>query len=50
MSGDASFVASRLPLGILGIFFDRENGLFALAPMYLLALPGLLLLWRAAPK
>jgi hypothetical protein len=35
-----------LPVGLLGTFFDRENGLFPLAPVYLLAVPGLALLGR----
>jgi hypothetical protein len=35
-------VASRL----LAWLFDQEHGLLAYAPIYLLALPGLLVLWR----
>ena len=38
---DPGFRSSRLPMGMLGVLFDRENGLFALAPLFLLALPGL---------
>jgi hypothetical protein len=45
-SPDAGFRSSRLLLGLLGGLFDRENGLFALAPVYLLALPGIGLLLR----
>ena len=32
-----------------GLFFDQEFGLFALAPIYLLAWPGLARLWRRDP-
>ena len=32
-----------------GLFFDQEFGLFALAPIYLLAWPGLVRLWRRDP-
>jgi len=35
---------------LLGTFFDRDNGLFALAPVYLLALPGVALLARDRPR
>jgi hypothetical protein len=45
-SPDAGFRSSRLLLGMLGGLFDRENGLFALGPVYLLALPGIGLLLR----
>ena len=40
------FRIARLPNGLLGVLFDRENGLLALAPMYLLALPGIGLMLR----
>jgi hypothetical protein len=43
---DPGFRASRLPTGLVGVLFDRENGLFALAPVFLLALPGLALMLR----
>lgn len=43
---DAGFRFGRLPNGLLGVLFDRENGLLALAPMYLLALSGVGLLIR----
>src|SRR5262245_66033849 len=43
---DAGFRVSRLPTGLLGVFFDRESGLLALAPIYLLALPGIGILLR----
>ncbi len=36
-----SFAPSGLLRGLLGLFLDRENGLFVFAPLYLLALPGL---------
>jgi hypothetical protein len=38
---DPGFRTSRLPIGLVGVLFDRENGLFALAPVFLMALPGL---------
>jgi hypothetical protein len=31
---------------VTGLLFDREHGLLAYAPVYLLAAPGLVLLWR----
>jgi hypothetical protein len=40
-----SFAPRGLPKGFLGLFFDRENGLFVFAPFYLLALVGLPALW-----
>jgi len=43
---DAGFRVGRLPTGLLGVLFDRESGLLALAPIYLLALPGIGLLLR----
>ena len=43
---DAGFRIGRVPNGLLGLLFDRENGWFSLAPMYLLALPGIGLLLR----
>jgi hypothetical protein len=36
-----SFAPAGLPRGILGLFFDRENGLLVFAPFYVLALVGL---------
>lgn len=45
-----TFEINRLPVGVLGTLFDRENGLLALAPLYLLALPGLGLLLRERPR
>jgi len=38
---DPGFRVSRLPAGLVGVLFDRENGMFALGPLFLLALPGL---------
>jgi hypothetical protein len=45
-SPDAGFRSSRLPIGLLGGLFDRENGLLALAPVYVLAVPGIGLMLR----
>jgi hypothetical protein len=45
-SPDAGFRSSRLPVALLGVLFDRENGLLALAPVYVLALPGIGLMLR----
>jgi hypothetical protein len=36
-----SFAPVGLPKGVLGLLFDRENGLFVFAPFYVLALVGL---------
>ncbi len=36
-----SFAPGGLPRGFLGLLFDRENGLFVFAPLYILALVGL---------
>lgn len=33
-----------------GLLFDREHGLLAYAPIYLLAAPGMLLMWRRQPS
>jgi hypothetical protein len=43
---DPGFRTGRLSTGLTGVLFDRENGLFALAPMFLLALPGLGIMLR----
>ena len=47
--GDATEMLGESLVRASGIFFDQEFGLLALAPIYLLALPGLLNLWRRAP-
>ena len=36
----------RIPRGALALFFDRQFGLLSVAPIWALALPGLVLLWR----
>src|SRR5205085_4465759 len=41
------FRANRLPSGLIGMLFDREKGLYALAPVFLLAVPGLGMMLRA---
>ena len=46
-SSDVSL--GRSPRGALGLLFDRQFGLFALAPVFLLALPGLGGLARVRP-
>jgi hypothetical protein len=38
----------NLGLGIPGLFFDQEYGLLAYAPIYVLAVTGLLAMWRSA--
>lgn len=35
-----------LPTGLPGLLFDQEFGLLAYAPLFALAVPGLILLWR----
>src|SRR5205085_4482100 len=44
---DPGFRLARLAAGLPGVLFDRENGLFALAPGFLLALPGFGMMLRA---
>jgi hypothetical protein len=39
-------VAAETAVRLLGWLFDQEHGLLAYAPIYVLALPGVLLLWR----
>lgn len=46
-SSDVSL--ARLPDGLAGLLLDRQFGLAAVAPLWLLALPGLVLLWRFRP-
>lgn len=40
---------ARAPWGAPALLFDRQFGLFAIAPLWLLALPGAVLLARRAP-
>ncbi|HEY7699067.1 MAG TPA: hypothetical protein VIE88_11670, partial [Vicinamibacteria bacterium] len=44
-----SFAPEGLPRGLLGLLFDRENGIFVFAPFYLLGLVGLPALWDRDP-
>lgn len=37
-------------IGLLGVLFDQQSGVFFASPVYLLAIPGIILLWRRAPK
>lgn len=41
---------SSLIQGTLGLWFDQKFGLFFNAPLYLMALPGWLMLWRARER
>jgi hypothetical protein len=43
------FSAATLPEGVPGLMFDQEFGLLVYAPVFVLALPGLVHLWRARP-
>ncbi len=45
-----SFAPSGLVRGLLGLFFDWENGLFVFAPFYVLALVGLPALAEKSPR
>jgi len=38
----------HLTVGFLGLLFDQQSGLFVASPVYVLAIPGILLLWRRA--
>jgi hypothetical protein len=50
-SGFADDVApSRAPWGAFALLFDRQFGLFVLAPLWMLAIPGGVLLWRLSPR
>jgi hypothetical protein len=40
---------ARIPRGLLALFLDRQFGLFTTAPLWVLAAPGLLALWRWRP-
>lgn len=46
---DATAMLGQSLVRASGMLLDQEFGLLALAPIYLLALPGLLNLWRRAP-
>ena len=48
--GPAEAVIREMAIRASGLWFDREFGLLALAPIYLLVVPGFLLLWRRAPR
>jgi hypothetical protein len=37
-------------VGLPGVLFDQQAGLFVASPVYVLALPGLVLLWRRDPR
>ncbi len=39
-----------LPTGLPGLLFDQEFGLLAYAPVFALAVPGLILLWRQSRR
>jgi hypothetical protein len=45
--GPADLDLQRLPRHVLALFFDRQFGLFAIAPVWLMALPGAVLLFKA---
>jgi hypothetical protein len=45
--GPADLDLQRLPRHIVALFFDRQFGLFAIAPVWLMALPGAVLLFKA---
>jgi hypothetical protein len=40
---------SGLPLGLPGLLFDQEFGLLAYAPVFVLAVPGVVALWPPSP-
>jgi hypothetical protein len=41
---------SGLPVGLPGLFFDQEFGLLVYAPVFALAVPGLVALWRRSRR
>ena len=45
--GPADLDLQRLPRHVVALFFDRQFGLFAIAPVWLMALPGAVLLFKA---
>jgi hypothetical protein len=44
------FSAETIPIGLPGLFFDQEFGLWVYAPVFALAIPGLLRLGRSRPR
>jgi hypothetical protein len=44
--GDVFAKNFHLTIGYIGILFDQQSGLFFASPVYLLAIPGVVLLWR----
>ena len=48
-TGNAAGMFGETLVRASGLLFDQEFGLLALAPVYLLAIPGLLHLWKRAP-
>ena len=44
--GPADLDRHRLPRNVVALFFDRQFGLFAIAPVWLMALPGAVMLFR----
>jgi hypothetical protein len=44
--GPADLDLQRLPRNVVALFFDRQFGLFAIGPVWLLALPGIVMLFR----
>ena len=41
---------SGLPIGLPGLLFDQEFGLLAYAPVFVLAIPGVVALWRRSRR
>jgi hypothetical protein len=37
-------------VGLMGVLFDQQHGLFLASPVYVLAIPGILILWRRSWK
>jgi hypothetical protein len=37
-------------VGLLGVLFDQQSGVLFASPVYLLAIAGIILLWRRAPR
>lgn len=49
LGGFESGILRETAVRVSGLFLDQEFGLLTLAPVYLLAVPGLVRLWRHAP-
>ncbi|HET7617605.1 MAG TPA: hypothetical protein VFK20_03780 [Vicinamibacterales bacterium] len=47
-AGSVAAVVREMSVRATGLLFDREYGLLAYAPIYVLAGPGLIVLWRSA--